>query len=112
MAEKGTAVALVLDEENRLYGRLSSADVLKSSLDADEAKMRARDIAKPCEIVILPHTSLGRALQLMGAHGEDFLPVVDDTAERRILGVIYHKDVVLAQNRLLLEARARDQGEN
>ncbi|MFB3046100.1 MAG: hypothetical protein ACE10A_07305 [Acidiferrobacterales bacterium] len=25
-----------------------------------------------------------------------------------ILGVIYHKDLVLAQNRVLLEARARD----
>ncbi len=40
----------------------------------------------------------------MNAHGEGFLPVVDDTAERHILGVIYHKDLVLGQNRLLLEA--------
>lgn len=48
----------------------------------------------------------------MNAHGEGFLPVVDDTAERHILGVSYHKDLVLAQNRLLLEAPARDQGEN
>lgn len=62
--------------------------------------------------VVLPHNSLDRALQLISAHGEDFLPVVDDTAERHILGVIYHKDLVLAQNRVLLEARARDQGEN
>ncbi|MFQ5760470.1 MAG: CBS domain-containing protein, partial [Acidiferrobacterales bacterium] len=79
---------------------------------ADEAKACAGDIAQPCDIVVLPHTSLGRALQLMNAHGEGFLPVVDDTAERHILGVSYHKDLVLAQNRLLLEAPARDQGEN
>jgi hypothetical protein len=26
------------------------------------------------------------------------------------IGVIYHKDLVLAQNRVLLEARARDPG--
>ncbi len=112
LAEKGATVALVLDQEDRLYGHLTSADVLKSTLGAVEAKACAGDIAQPCEIVVLPHNSLDRALQLISAHGEDFLPVVDDTAERYILGVIYHKDLVLAQNRVLLEARARDQGEN
>lgn len=48
----------------------------------------------------------------MSAHDEDFLPVVDDTAERHILGVIYHKDLVLAQNRVLREAHAKGRGEN
>ena len=112
LAEKGTTVVLVLDEENQLYGRLTSADVLKWALGADEAKACAGDIVRPCDIVVLPHSSLDRALQLMSAHDEDFLPVVDDTAERYILGIIYHKDLVLAQNRVLLEARARGQGEN
>ena len=112
LAEKGTTAAFVLDEEDRLYGRLTSADVLTRTLGADEAKTCAGDIAQPCDIVLLPHSSLDRALQLMNAHGEDCLPVVDDTAERHILGIIYHKDLVLAQNRVLLEARARDQGEN
>jgi CBS domain-containing protein len=68
--------------------------------------------AQPCNIAILPHSSLDRALQLMSVHDEDFLPVVDDTAERSILGIIYHKDLVLAQNRVLFEARAEGQGEN
>jgi CBS domain-containing protein len=84
LAEKGTTVALVLDGEDRLCGRLTSADVLKRTLGADEAKACAGEIAQPCDIVILPHSRLDRALQLMNAHGEDFLPVVDDTAERRI----------------------------
>ncbi len=110
LAEKGATVALVLDQEDRLYGHLTAADVLKWTLGTVEAKVCAGDIARPCEIVVLPHNSLDRALQLISAHGEDFLPVVDDTAERHILlGAIYHKDLVLAQNRVLLEARARDQ---
>ncbi len=75
LAEKGTTVALVLDLEDRLYGHLIAVDVLKSSLDAVEAKVCAGDIAQPCEIVVLPHNSLDRALQLISAHGEDFLPV-------------------------------------
>lgn len=58
-----------------------------------------------------PHSSLDRALRLIKAHGEDFLPVVDDTAEPHILGVIDHKGLVLAHNRALLEARARNRGE-
>lgn len=37
--------------------------------------------------------------------------MADDTAERHILGVIYHKDLVLVHYRVLLEAYARHQGE-
>ncbi|TDJ68990.1 MAG: hypothetical protein E2O38_14175 [Proteobacteria bacterium] len=62
LAAKGTAVVLVLDQEDRLYGHLASVDVLKSSLDAVEAKACAGDIAQPCEIVVLPHNSLDRVL--------------------------------------------------
>ncbi len=84
LAEKGTTVALVSDQEDRLYGHLTSADALKWTLGADEAKACTGDIAQLCDIVVLPHSSLDRALQLIRAHGEDFLPVVDDTAERHI----------------------------
>ena len=111
LAKKGTTVALVSDEADRLYGYLASVDVLRGTLDAHETKTNAGDIAQSCDIVLLPHNSLDRALRLISTHSEDFLPVVDDTAERHILGVIYYKDLVLAQNRVLLEARARHQGE-
>jgi CBS domain-containing protein len=109
-------------EQRRVVGVLHHKDLL---LAYNQALLEARaeergggrlnfssKSAQPCNIAILPHSSLDRALQLMSVHDEDFLPVVDDTAERSILGIIYHKDLVLAQNRVLFEARAEGQGEN
>ena len=47
----------------------------------------------------------------MSTHDEDYLPVVDDTEQRRVVGVLHHKDLLLAHNRALLEARAEERGE-
>ena len=51
---------------------------------------------------------LERALRLMTDARAEQLPVIDGDTTRRIVGVIHHKDVVIAHNRALLEARAAD----
>ncbi len=37
----------------------------------------------------------------MTEHAADRLPVVDDMTARRVVGIVHHKDIVLAHNRAL-----------
>lgn len=111
IASERPSVLFVVDDQERLCGYLTSPDVMEGALDADEGRPRAGDIAHPSQIVVLPHASLDRALKLMSAHDEDYLPVVDDTEQRRVVGVLHHKDLLLAHNRALLAAHAEERGE-
>ena len=111
LASERPSVLFIVDDQERLCGCLTSPDVMEGALDADEERTSAGDIARPSQTVVLPHASLDRALKLMSTHDEDYLPVVDDTEQRRVVGVLHHKDLLLAHNRALLEARAEERGE-
>ncbi len=111
MACKCPALLLVVDDKKRLCGYLDTADVIQAMLSEGTAQAVAGDIARPSDTAILPHTSLDRALGLMGANDMGYLPVVDDLEQRHVVGVIFHKDLVLAHNRALLQARARERGD-
>lgn len=101
---------LVVDEAQRIYGYLTPADVLRATLD-EKSNACAADIAHASENVVLPHASLERALKLMAVEKQEYLPVVADVHERRVTGVIFHRDLVQAHNRALLEARAQERGD-
>lgn len=101
---------LVVDDVQRVYGYVTPADVLKATIDG-KSNACAADIAHACENVILPHASLERALKMMAVEKQEYLPVVDDVHERRLTGVIFHRDLVQAHNRALLEARAQERGD-
>lgn len=47
----------------------------------------------------------------MAVEQREHLPVVDDIRERRVIGVIFHRDLMQARNRALLEARAQERGD-
>ncbi|MFQ5935598.1 MAG: chloride channel protein [Acidiferrobacterales bacterium] len=110
LAQKRPAALLVVDEQERLCGYLASADVVKATLD-QRGEITAGDIARPSKNVILPHASLERALKLIAAQDEEYLPVVDDTGKSRVVGVVYHRDLIRAHNRALLAARAEERGD-
>ncbi len=101
---------LVVDEAQRLHGYVMPADLLRATLDG-KGDACAADIAHISENVVLSHASLERALKLMAVEEQEYLPVVDDTQERRVIGVIFHRDLVQAHNRALLEARAQERGD-
>lgn len=111
LARQCPTALLVVDEQQRLYGRLAIGDVVKAAFDAEALTATAAELAQPVETVLLPHASLDRALKLMARHNDDYLPVVDDTGERRLLGILRRSDLVLAYNRVLLDARAEERGE-
>jgi chloride channel protein, CIC family len=103
---------LVVDEEGRLSGRLMLADILRATLEPEGMLRTAADTMRSCDTTILPSTSLAQALELAGASDADYLPVVDDPEQRHVLGVVYHKDLVLMHNKALLAARAAERGDH
>jgi CIC family chloride channel protein len=103
---------LVVDDEARLSGCLMLTDVLRGTLEPGGTLRTAADIMRPCDAVILPSTSLAQALELAGASDADYLPVVDDVEQRHVVGVVYHKDLVVMHNKALLAAHAAERGDH
>jgi CIC family chloride channel protein len=106
LASKRPGVVFIVDKKGRLEGGLTSAGFLERTHNIGSRRMTAGDLARPCETVILPHASLDRALKLMAQGNVDYLPVVDDTQARKVLGVIFHKDLMFARTAASDEGKA------
>ena len=96
-------VVFVTGKDGRLEGSLTPAGFLERGLNSRNPNATAGDVARPCETVILAHGSLEYALELMAEANTDYLPVVDDTRTRKVLGVIYRRDLMRARRRVTEE---------
>ncbi|HEX5079439.1 MAG TPA: chloride channel protein [Geminicoccaceae bacterium] len=102
----------VVDEQQRLYGSIAFEDLADAAFAPDRGEpVTARDLVHRTPIALLPQDNLETALRLCEAHGEEHMPVVSDSAERKVIGEVRRSDLVLAYNRALLEARAAERGE-
>jgi CIC family chloride channel protein len=100
---------IVTDREGHLVGTFGFADLKEIAFDpALDALVNARDVAHQRAPVVTPDEDLERALRFMEVAHEDQLAVVEDLEERRIVGIVYHKDVLRALNHALLEAQAEE----
>jgi len=103
---------VVVDAEERYVGTLSFADLKHIAFDSDlDHLVNARDIAHSHAPMLLPDETLEGALAVMDVSGEEHLAVIDNRQNRRVIGVIHHKDVLRAYNRALLEAQAEEHDE-
>ncbi len=103
---------IVTDAEGHLVGTFGFSDLKEIAFDpALDALVNARDVAHERSPVLTPDEDLERALHLMEVAHEDQLAVVEDLDARRVLGIIYHKDVLRALNHALLEAQAEEHDE-
>lgn len=96
----------VVDEEQRLCGILSEADLIRDVADDPRAHERpitirpvtplhtVADAYTRSPIVVQPQDDVTAAVDLMAAKGFKSLPVVDD--EHRLVGVISRSDVIRA----------------
>jgi len=106
------ATFAVVDGEGRLIGTLSFAELAEVAFDASvDLVVNAADAARPRAVVATPGERLERALELMEAHGEHHLPVVDDAAVRRVVGMLEKAEVLRVLNRALIEAQAEEHDE-
>lgn len=103
---------VVVDEDNRLVGPVSFADLKHVGLDPEiDLLLNAADVAHAAAPVLTPEESLERALAIMDVSGEDHLAVIDSQEDRRVIGIVHHKDVLRAYNRALLQGQAEEHDE-
>ncbi len=116
---KSRRVGELMSDDFQLVAEGTGIDRLKALLQAAphghflvvDALIIARDVARRDPVVLLPDDDLEHALALLEASAEDHVPVVEDEAGMKVVGVIHHRQVLLAYNRALMEVRAEERGE-
>lgn len=106
IARERPRAIMVIDDEGRLFGSLSAADVLGAGWQGDGAHVTVGDCAREPADVLVSNASLDRALKLMGLQDGNCLAVVQDFEERKLIGVVHHKDLLQARAKVLLEVQA------
>jgi predicted transcriptional regulator len=96
----------VVDDDGRLCGILSEADLIRDVADdprAHERPISIRPVTPPrtvddvytrSPIIVRPHDDVTAAVDVMAAKGFKSLPVVDD--QHRLVGIVSRSDVVRA----------------
>jgi CIC family chloride channel protein len=102
----------VVDEEDRLIGTLSFADVRPVAFEPGvEDLIIAYDLARLHSLVLEADSNLEEALRTLGESSATRVPVVEDLKSRRVVGVARYRDLLRAHNRILMQARAEERGE-
>jgi len=96
-------VFFVVDGDARLCGALTFDDLSEFAFaDGADGIVNAEHIARQHGAAALADDSLERLLEVMDDEGAEHLPVVDDAATRRVIGVVHRTDVLIAHNRALI----------
>ncbi|WP_339631782.1 chloride channel protein [uncultured Sneathiella sp.] len=102
---------VVEPETHEFIGRIDYSDI-KTGLFGDEPRenLTALDLVHENSPVLFPDTSLKSAVEIIEKAGIDHIPVINRAAERRLIGILHHKDLLHAYNAALLSAQddARD----
>ena len=104
---------VVVDDEERLIGTISFADLKHIGFDSSlDNLINARDVAHTQAPAPLLTDTLENVLAVMDVSGEEHLAVIASAKDKRVLGVVHHSDVLRAYNRALLEAQAEEHDGN
>ncbi|TNE35970.1 MAG: chloride channel protein [Alphaproteobacteria bacterium] len=97
---------VVEPESHEFIGRIDYSD-LKTGLfgeDPDGALI-ALDLVHDESHVLYPDTSLKAAIKMIEEAGIEHVPVINRTEEKRLIGILHHKDLLHAYNAALLSAQ-------
>jgi len=101
----------VIDEEGRLHGSITLADLDDSAFDTElDMLLNAEDVCRPRPPVLAEQDDLEAAMALMDTVQEEIVAVVDDENENRLTGYVRQRDVVRAYERALMRAREEEFG--
>lgn len=102
----------VVDSERRLTGTITLAQLSAAAFDTTlDALVRAADIARPDPPMLEVDENLEIAMEAFADMDEPWIAVVENREDRKLLGVVHERDVLLAYQRALLRARAEERGE-
>ncbi|PKL40104.1 MAG: hypothetical protein CVV44_07780 [Spirochaetae bacterium HGW-Spirochaetae-1] len=94
---------IVVDDGDRLMGIVSLRDVRQALLSTELTDLLiAGDIISPVPVV-MEHDKVSRAMKTIEKYDLENVPVVSGDEQRKIVGLLTHKDIIQAYNRLLEE---------
>ena len=95
----------VVDAAGALTGTITFHDLRETAFDTGrDDEISAADLARCDPPVLLVDDALDRALDILEAHDEPHIPVVENRDDMVLVGVVHERDVVLALNRALADA--------
>ncbi|MCF8466120.1 MAG: chloride channel protein [Sneathiella sp.] len=97
---------VVEPETHEFIGRIDYSD-LKTGLFGDEPQenVTAFDLVHENSPVLFPDTSLKSAVEIIEKAGIDHVPVINRAGDRRLIGILHHKDLLHVYNAALLSAQ-------
>lgn len=100
---------LYVVDEGVLRGVVSFADLHDSAYDRTlDGLVVALDVARRDPLFLEADDDLEKAQRVMGASGEYHLPVVDNAHDRKLVGRVRERDVVIAHNWALVRERGEE----
>ncbi|MFC4054900.1 CBS domain-containing protein [Actinomadura syzygii] len=121
MTEHRISAVPVVDDDDRLTGMVTEADLLHKQerkgetgprphrprrharTDAKASAVDARGLMSAPVVTVAPHTTIAEAARLLNAHGFKALPVVDD--DGRLAGIVARRDLLRVFHRPDAEIR-------
>lgn len=104
----------VRDERGRLVGEVSFATLADTAFApsaVDRPPPTAGELARPPGLVLHLDDDLASAWRRARREAEDHIPVVRGPKDRTVVGEVHQRDLMLAYNEALLEARALERGD-
>jgi H+/Cl- antiporter ClcA len=98
----------VLDDEGRLVGVLTGADLVDLPATAVAATATAQDLVRTNPVVVDGRESCRVAAERMATAGVGRLPVVDPDDRRRVIGIVTRSDLLKPRIRHLEEEHRRE----
>jgi CIC family chloride channel protein len=101
----------VVDDDGRLVGSIHFADLADAAFEPDQGVKRlSRDLVHRLPTALTPTDDLEKALRICEAEHEEHMPVVTDDESKQVIAEVRLTDLILAQNQVLLLARAAEHG--
>lgn len=91
--------SLVVMEEDKIVGILTSTDLLKAVADGkDPEQVRLSEVMSPNVVTVKPDTPLEDAVELMVDKKVKRLPVVEDG---KLVGIVTASDIIVVEPKLI-----------
>jgi len=106
------SMLMVVDDELTFKGMVTPRSINEASETSEEVeKSNAMDASRQPSRLLYVDDTLQRALSAMDVTREEYLPVLDNEADKKLVGVLLHRDALAAYNRVLLEEREEERSE-
>ncbi|MEO1090895.1 MAG: chloride channel protein [Pseudomonadota bacterium] len=110
--ERSALPIYVEDDAGSFVGEVRFADLAAAAFEpTSDGLSAAADLARPAPLVLHAADDLDTAWRRVAMQSDDHVPVVVSADEPKLAGHVRQRDLVLAYNQAVLEARARERGE-